>query len=256
MIFDTHAHYDDNAFDADRAALIESLPKNNIKAVCNVGANMATSNSTCELAEKYEHIYAAIGVHPDDAIEIMDENNLSLLSKMAQENKKVVAIGEIGLDYHWNVHDPSIQKTAFEKQIMLANSLRLPIIIHSRDACNDTMTVLKHGPFPEKRGVMHCFSYSKETAVEILDMGFFIGIGGVSTFSNAKKLKEVIKTTPLDRIVLETDCPYLAPVPHRGERNCSLYLPLVIEAIAALKEVSPQYIEEATYENALRLYNI
>lgn len=255
MIFDSHAHYDDKAFDEDREAILASLWDNNVGAVVNIGASMESSRKSLELANTHEHIYAAIGVHPDEAGQISD-STIEELRSMALANSKVVAIGEVGLDYHWDVHSRDIQKSAFKQQIALARELNLPINIHSRDAALDTMDILKAAELPKAGGIMHCFSYSPEIAKEVLSLGLYLGIGGVSTFSNAKKLKEVIVNTPIDRIVIETDCPYLAPTPHRGERNSSLFLPLVIEQIASLKEMTPKDVEEETYKNACRIYNI
>lgn len=255
MIFDTHAHYDDKAFDEDRDELLQSMRDLGIQTIVNVGASLEGSRRSVLLANKYEHVYAAVGVHPDDAGEI-NASSLDELKQLALNNPKVVAIGEIGLDYHWDVHDRNIQKDAFASQIALACDLDLPVNIHSRDAALDTMDLLKSVTLPNKGGIMHCFSYSPEIAKEVLDLGLSIGIGGVCTFSNAKKLKEVVANTPLDRIVIETDCPYLAPTPHRGSRNSSLYLPLVIEQIAVLKDLSVEEVENQTYKNACRIYNL
>ena len=236
MIFDTHAHYDDEAFDEDRDSLIASLKDNGITRVVNVGADLKGSRASVELADKYDFIYAAIGAHPDNAKEI-DDAGIATLKELSK-NKKVVAIGEIGLDYYWNKDNAEEQKEAFSRQIDLARELSLPIIIHSRDAAKDTMDILKEQDAGKVGGVMHCFSYSTEIAREVVDMGLYIGVGGVVTFKNGKKLREALLEVPLDKIILETDCPYLAPEPHRGSRNSSLNLPYVVKAIADIKGVS------------------
>lgn len=254
MIFDTHAHYDDEAFDEDRDSLIASLKDNGITRVVNVGADLKGSRASVELADKYDFIYAAIGAHPDNAKEI-DDAGIATLKELSK-NKKVVAIGEIGLDYYWNKDNAEEQKEAFSRQINLARELSLPIIIHSRDAAKDTMDVLKEKDAGSVGGVMHCFSYSTEIAREVVDMGLYIGVGGVVTFKNGKKLREALLEVPLDKIVLETDCPYLAPEPHRGSRNSSLNLPYVVKAIADIKGVSVEEVMKTTYNNACRMYRI
>ena len=254
MIFDTHAHYDDEAFDEDRDSLIASLKDNGITGVVNVGADLKGSRASVELADKYDFIYAAIGAHPDNAKEIEDAGIATL--KELTKNKKVVAIGEIGLDYYWNKDNAEEQKEAFSRQINLARELSLPIIIHSRDAAKDTMDVLKEKDAGSVGGVMHCFSYSTEIAREVVDMGLYIGVGGVVTFKNGKKLREALLEVPLDKIILETDCPYLAPEPHRGSRNSSLNLPYVVKAIADIKGVSVEEVMKTTYNNACRMYRI
>lgn len=254
MIFDTHAHYDDEAFKDDCDEMLLSMNKNNVGKIVNVGAHLAGSQRSIDLANKYPFVYAAIGVHPDDADEV-DEEGIAKLEKMTH-NEKVVAVGEIGLDYYWHKDNYEIQQRVFKEQIELARKCGLPIIIHSRDAAADTMRILKENDAGVNGGVVHCFSYSPEIAKEAIDMGFNIGVGGVVTFNNAKKLKEVVESIPLEKIVLETDCPYLAPVPFRGQRNSSLYLPYVTEVIAAIKKVSTKEVEDVTYENACRMYGI
>ncbi|MBP5275417.1 MAG: TatD family hydrolase [Lachnospiraceae bacterium] len=254
MIFDTHAHYDDEAFDEDRDSLIASLKDNGITRVVNVGADLKGSRASVELADKYDFIYAAIGAHPDNAKEI-DDAGIATLKELSK-NKKVVAIGEIGLDYYWNKDNAEEQKEAFSRQINLARELSLPIIIHSRDAAKDTMDILKEQDAGKVGGVMHCFSYSTEIAREVVDMGLYIGVGGVVTFKNGKKLREALLEVPLDKIILETDCPYLAPEPHRGSRNSSLNLPYVVKAIADIKGVSVEEVMKTTYNNACRMYRI
>ncbi len=265
MIFDTHAHYDDEAFNDDRDAVLERLEAAGIGRVVNCGADLASSKRSVELAGKNGFIYAAVGVHPDNAGEIVSDSGevlgLDELRKLAKDSK-VVAVGEIGLDYHWNIYPAEVQKQAFIRQWELAVELGLPIEIHSRDAAEDTMTIVR-GMFEsekragrELRADMHCFSYSPELAAEYLKMGFYLGVGGVITFKNAKKLREVVDQTPLDRILLETDCPYLAPEPHRGTRNNSSYLTSVAAAIADIKGIDPSAAERATFENALRFFRL
>lgn len=258
-IFDSHAHYDDEAFDEDRDSLLESLPKNGIGAVVNVGASLETSKMSLELAKKYPHVYAALGVHPENAAEV-DDNCLKWISEHVND-ERVVAVGEIGLDYHYEGFDKNVQWEAFERQLALAERTKLPLIIHSRDAAEDTLGIIKkhmegRTENRENPGVIHCFSYSKEMAQEYLKMGFYIGIGGVVTFSNAKKLKEVAAEISLDRILLETDCPYLSPVPNRGKRNSSLNLPYVAAEIAKIRNISEKELIKAAWDNALRMYKI
>ena len=255
MIFDTHAHYDDEAFNEDREQLIEELKASDIKRIVNVGANLRTSKNSVDLSEKYDLFYAAVGVHPDDADEVTDEG-IKILRKLS-EAKKVVAIGEIGLDYYWNKDNMDLQKEAFRRQIELAKELSLPIIVHSREAAQDTMDILKETDAGRTAGgVVHCFSYSPEIATKAVKMGFYIGVGGVVTFKNAKKLKETVEIIPLEKIVLETDCPYLAPDPFRGKRNSSLYLEYVVKEIAGLKGIDENTVMEQTYKNALDMYRI
>ena len=254
MIFDSHAHYDDEAFDIDRDELLDSFPFNDIAYVVNVGADIKTSQNTVELTKRFPHVYGAVGIHPNE-VGTITSADLMQLRQFAMEDK-IVAIGEIGLDYYYREPDKEIQKVWFMKQMELARELKLPIIIHSRDAAKDTLDLMKNAYAEEIGGVVHCFSYSKEVAKEILDMNFYIGIGGVVTFQNAKKLKEAVKEIPLERIVLETDCPYLAPAPNRGKRNSSLNLPYVAKEIAKLKEISYEEVVETTYKNAKALYRM
>ena len=254
MIFDTHAHYDDEAFNEDREKLIDEISRSEIRKIVNVGANLATSKNSVDLSEKYDFFYAAVGVHPDDAAEVTEEG-IERLRELAK-GKKVVAVGEIGLDYYWNKDNSDLQKTAFKRQIELARELSLPIIVHSRDAAADTMDILHETDAGNLGGVIHCFSYSPEIALEFVKMGFYIGIGGVVTFKNAKKIKESVEAIPLEKIVLETDCPYLAPDPFRGKRNSSLYLEYVVKEIARLKGIDENTVMEQTFKNALNMYNI
>ncbi len=254
MIFDTHAHYDDEQFDEDREALLASMESAGITNIVNVGASLETTRKTLELAHKYDFIHAAVGVHPSEVAEL-DEDKFELLREWSQDGR-CVAIGEIGLDYHWPEPSPELQKKWFARQLQLARQQRLPVIIHSRDAASDTLEVMKENHAEEIGGVVHCFSYSKEIAKICVDMGFYIGIGGVVTFKNGKKMKEVVEQTPIDKILLETDCPYLAPEPNRGKRNSSLNLPLVVDAIAAIKGISAEEVIRITEDNAKRMYGL
>ncbi len=254
MIFDTHAHYDDEAFDEDRDGLIQTLNENGIEKVVNVGASLKSCSTTLQLMKQYPFVYGALGVHPSETGELDDKSFLWLKEQCKQE--KCVAVGEIGLDYHWPEPDREIQKKWFVRQLKLAKELGLPAVIHSRDAAQDTMQIMKQMHAEDIGGVIHCFAYSVEVADVFLDLGFYIGIGGVVTFKNAKKLKETVIHTPMDRIVLETDCPYLAPEPNRGKRNSSLNIPSIIDVIAELKQLDPKEVEEITYKNAMKLYRM
>ncbi len=254
MIFDSHAHYDDEAFEEDRDSLLLSMQTNGIGTIVNVGASLESSRNSLLLAESYDFIYAAVGVHPSDTAQLNEENYIELCSMM--DCDKVVAVGEIGLDYHWDEPKRDIQKKWFVRQLHTAIEKKKPIIIHSRDAAADTLDIMKAEKPWDCGGVIHCFSYSVEMAREYLSQGFYIGIGGVLTFNNAKKLKEVAEYTPLNQIVLETDCPYLAPVPNRGKRNSSLNLSYVAEMLAQIKGIDREEVEHITYENACNLYKI
>lgn len=254
MIFDTHAHFDDEAFDGDREELLASLQENNIGCVVNVSASMASVETSRKLSEIYPFVYTSVGVHPDEIREL-DEAAYEKLARDA-EYEKCVAIGEIGLDYHWNKDNKEQQAAAFRRQLKIAKDLKKPVIIHSREAANDTFEIMKEAHAAGIGGVIHCYSYSWEMAREYIKMGYFIGVGGVLTFKNAGKLKEVVKNAPLENLVLETDCPYLAPVPHRGERNSSLNLKYVVETMAEIKGVSKEEIERITWDNACRLYEV
>ena len=252
MIFDTHAHYDDPAFDDDREELVSSLPGMGIGAFVNVSSDEESLSGTEKIIKKYPFAYGAMGIHPSDIVD-----SLELLDKVKQKtlcHDKVVAIGEIGLDYHYKDTDAPLQKKWFRLQLDLAREIGKPVIIHSRDAAEDTYEIMKEAHAGEIGGVVHCFSYSPEMAELFVKMGFFIGIGGVITFKNAKKLRETVHRIGLENLVLETDCPYLAPEPHRGERNSSLYLPAVAEAIGEIKGISRLKVEEETFKNAEKLY--
>lgn len=252
MIFETHAHYDDDAFAEDSDKLLRSASENGIGRIVNIGASFSSCKKTLALMEKYSFVYGALGIHPSETGE-MDESTYVWLQENLK-HPKCVAVGEIGLDYYWPEPDREVQKKWFVRQLELARQLQLPVVIHSRDAAKDTVEIMKAQHAEEIGGVVHCFSYTKETAAVFLDMGFYIGIGGVVTFKNAKKLKEAVAHIPLERIVLETDSPYLAPEPNRGKRNTSLYIPYIIEEIAKIKQVSSELVEEVTWKNAEKLY--
>lgn len=253
-IFDTHAHYDDEAFDEDRDSLLRQLPGEGIRKVVNVGASLASCKKTIELMKQYDYIYGALGIHPNETGEL-DEEKFAWLRESCQQ-EKCVAVGEIGLDYYWDEPARELQREWFARQLDLARELQLPVIIHSREAAKDTIDVMKALKAEEIGGVIHCYSYTRETARTFLDMGFYFGIGGVLTFSNAKKVKEAVAYLPMDRIVLETDCPYLAPVPNRGKRNSSLNIPYVISEMAKIKNLTEEEIRYSAWENAHKLYRI
>lgn len=252
QIIDTHTHYDDEAFEQDREALLESLPGKGIEKVIDVGATVDSAYEAFRLAKKWPHVYCALGVHPNEVGELTDEI-LSDFERLSGESK-VTAIGEIGLDYHHEEPGREVQAVWFRKQIQLARRTGLPVIIHSRDAAQDTLELLREERAEEAGGVIHCYSYSPEMAQIYVSMGFYLGIGGVVTYPNARKLKETVQSVPMERILLETDCPYLTPAPHRGKRNSSLYLPHVVDAIASLRGMSAQEVIDITRENALRCF--
>lgn len=256
MIFETHGHYDDEQFDEDRERLIAEFLEKDIDKVMNVGADMQSSRNSVELAGKYPHFYAAVGVHPSEVGDLT-EDDMQALKQMTLENPKVKAIGEIGLDYHFDDDPPrDVQKKWFIRQLELAQELGMPIIIHSRDAASDTMEILKDMDGGRNGGVIHCYSYSREQAREYIKMGFHIGVGGVVTFKNSRRLQEVVEDIPLEKIVLETDSPYMAPVPFRGTRNSALNIPYIAEKIAEIKGVPVQKVYDQTYENALKMYKM
>ncbi len=253
MIFDTHAHYDDEQFNEDRYELLDTMQGNGVAAIVNVGASLRGCKAAMELAEKYPFVYAAVGVHPDHAGEL-DEEKLAKLEEWCK-SEKVVAVGEIGLDYHWDEYPRDVQKEWFIRQIDLARKLDLPVNVHSRDASEDTFQIMKEHAAGLK-GIIHCFSGSKELAMEYVKLGFHIGIGGVVTFKNGKKLKQVVEAIPLTSIVLETDCPYLAPEPYRGKRNNSIYIKHVAEEVARLKGVTLEEVLAQTEANARAVYGL
>lgn len=260
MIFESHAHYDDRQFDVDRETLLENLPFQNVGVIVNVGSDIRSSKESITLAHQYDYIYAAIGVHPDE-VDTMKEADMEELSHMAREDK-VVAIGEIGLDYfrkEGNAYK-SVQKEWFCRQLDLAKEIEKPVIIHSRDAAEDTIQILrdfrKENPQIENPGVIHCYSYSPELAKEYVAMGFYIGIGGVVTFKNAKKLVETVAQIPLERILVETDSPYLCPEPNRGKRNDSSQIRYVMDRIADIRGIAPEEVEKQTEMNARKMYRL
>lgn len=252
-IFESHAHYDSRKFEEDREELLSSMQENGIGTIMNVGATWKSVTTVIELAEQYPFMYAALGLHPDEVGDLDDEKFEFLKSQCNHE--KVVAIGEIGLDYYWDNESHDVQKKWFIRQLDLARELDLPVIIHSRDAAEDTLKIMKEHA-KGLRGVIHCFSYSKELAEEYVKMGFYIGVGGVVTFKNGKKLKEVVEAIPLERILLETDCPYLAPEPYRGKRNSSLYIPHIAQEIADLRGITYEEVVAQTEQNAKMLFGI
>ena len=254
MIFESHAHYEDHKFDEDREELLGQLPKQGIEYVVNVGSSLATTKATLELIKKYDYMYGAVGVHPEECAELTEESFDWLKSVTGEE--KVVALGEIGLDYYWDDPERSIQKKWFERQIALAIEVGLPMIIHSRDAAKDTLDIIKACNGEKAGGVIHCFSYGTDMAKAYLDMGFYIGIGGVVTFKNAKKLKEVAEYVPLERILLETDCPYMAPEPFRGKRCNSSMIEYTAAKAAEIMGVTADEMQDITLKNAKRFFGI
>lgn len=253
MIIDSHAHYDDSAFLEDQDVLLNDMKQNGIEKIINVGASIRGCYATKELSEKYDFVYGALGVHPEDVSNLTQDHLDWILENSS--DPKIVAIGEIGLDYHYDEPSRLVQKEWFAKQILLAKKANLPVIIHSRDAAYDTITTMKENHAEQLKGVIHCYSYSKESARDYLEMGYFFGIGGVLTFKNGKKLQEAVSYIPIEHLILETDAPYLSPEPFRGKRNCSLYIPYVIEKIAEIKNISKEEVERITYENTLRLFD-
>lgn len=254
MIFETHAHYDDERFAGDRGELLAQLPSLGIEKVINVASTISSIEDCVTLARTYEHVYAAVGVHPSE-LEGMSEAVIEKLRSLAAW-EKTVAIGEIGLDYYWEKDSVAQenQRNWFRRQMELAREVSLPVIIHSRDAAEDTFTLMKELHAEEIPGVVHCYSYSPELAREYVKMGYYIGVGGVVTFKNAKKLVQTVDETPMERILLETDSPYLTPEPHRGHRNDSRELVYVVEKIAQIKGITTEEVEAATWENAGRLF--
>lgn len=251
MIFDSHAHYDDKVFNEDRDVLLKELPSKGVCGVVNCSADLSESRESVSLADKYDYIFAAVGVHPHGA-ENLDENYLEELKKLAG-HKKVVAIGEIGLDYHYDFSPRDIQKKIFEEQIKLALDLDLPVIIHDREAHKDTMDLLKKY---RPKGVIHCFSGSVEMAREVIDLGMYIGLGGAVTFKNAKNPILVAKEIPLTSMLIETDAPYMTPVPFRGKRCDSSHIYYTAEKIAEVRGVTKEEILEYTRKNALNLFGL
>ena len=254
MLFDTHAHYDDKRFTDDLDSLLSAMKENNVGYIVNAGCDIETSRFGKQLSEKYDFCYYTAGFHPGNIKKPLTEDDLDKIALLCNHSK-AVAIGEIGLDYHYDGFSKDTQKDAFSKQIDLARRLSLPFVIHSRDATGDTLDILK-SEYKNTGAIWHCFGESVETARIALDMGITISIGGTVTFKNNIRAVEAVKYIPLDMLVIETDAPYLSPVPHRGERNSSLNIHLVAQKIAEIKSVSFELVEEATTENAKRVYSI
>lgn len=277
-IFDTHAHLCDAAFDMDREAIIADLGAHGVGAFTEIGFDLPSSRAALALAERYPQVYAAVGFHPDHSDHLRDED-VETLRQMVENDKKIVAIGEIGLDYHYTREGilrraaasgqeadpeslatadpgPEIQKACFRRMLQLARELGLPINVHSREAAQDTYDLIVEERGYENSGIIHCFGYPVEMAERFVKLGLYVGVGGVVTFKNSRKLKEVVERIPIERIVLETDCPYMAPVPKRGTRNDPRNLPYVVEEIAALRQMDPAEVIRITTENAKRVYRI
>ena len=247
LIFDTHAHYDDERFDDIREELLSSLQKNGVGAAITCGCDKESSKKALEMAEKYQNVFSAVGIHPSN---INSGTTIEEIENLAK-HKKCVAIGEIGLDYYWTQDNKPLQKEIFIKQLELAKKLNLPVLIHDRDAHADTLEILREY---KPKGVVHSFSGSPEMAKELIELGIYIGIGGVITFKNAKKLPDVVKMLPMDRMLLETDAPYLTPVPYRGKTNHSAMIYFSAEKIAEIKETSTEEILKQTFLNAKNLF--
>ncbi|NMH67756.1 TatD family hydrolase [Bacillus sp. RO3] len=254
MLFDTHVHLNADQFEEDLDEVVSRAREAGVENMVVVGFDRPTIMRAMELIEQYEWLYASIGWHPVDAID-MKEEDLAWIEELSQ-HPKVVAIGEMGLDYHWDKSPKDVQKEVFRQQIQLAKKVKLPIVIHNRDATQDIVDILREEGAEEVGGIMHCFSGSPEIAQECVDMNFYISLGGPVTFKNAKKPKEVAKAIPLEKLLIETDCPYLAPHPYRGKRNEPSYVKLVAEQIAELKGISLEEVEKITTENAKKLFNI
>lgn len=249
--FESHAHYDDKRFREDREELLqELLPASGVSHIINIGCDVKSSEISVRMAEKYDYIYAAVGVHPHELYD-MSSQTIDKLRKLSQ-HKKVVAIGEIGLDYHYDTHPREFQRFWFIQQLRLAEETGLPVVIHSREASQDTFDIISRSNV--RRGSIHCYSGSAEMALDYVKMGFHIGVGGVVTFSNAKKLVEVVEAIPIESILIETDCPYLAPAPNRGKRNDSRNLKYIVEKIAEIKNMTPEAVAEITKKNAKNLF--
>ncbi|WP_297420264.1 TatD family hydrolase [Clostridium sp.] len=250
-IIDSHAHYDDEAFNEDREEVLQEINKNGVIGVLNCAASYDSLKTTDKLTKDYDFIFGALGIHPENANE-MKEDTIDEIRAYIKNNDKIVAIGEIGLDYYWDENPPKdIQKDVFRRQMILAKDLNYPVVIHDRDAHNDTLEIMKE--FPEVTGVVHCFSGSVEFARECIKLGYYIGFTGVVTFKNAKKIVEVAKEIPLEKILVETDCPYMAPEPNRGKRNKSDYIEYIITKIADIKGIDPYEANLRFNENFYRL---
>lgn len=252
-IFDTHAHYDADQFASDREAVLAALPGAGVGLVVDPGCDVASSREAVTLAERFDHVYAAVGIHPEDCAGCTDAD-FGVIRELCRR-EKVVAVGEIGLDYYWKENPPrDFQEQVFRRQIELALELDLPVIIHDREAHGDSLRIVLD--YPELRGVFHCFSGSPEMAQELLKQGWYLGFDGPITYKNAKRAPEVAAVTPLNRIVIETDAPYMAPVPFRGKRNDSRYLPYVVEKLAEWKGVTPEEMTDITWQNGKRLFGL
>jgi len=252
MYFDSHAHYDDARFNSDRKKLLATLPQQGIAGVINAGSCITSSQASSALAETYAYVYAAVGVHPHNVADMTD-TDLDTLQSLCN-HKKTVALGEIGLDFHYDNSPRDIQRLWFAKQLTLSKSLDMPVVIHSREAAAETMAIIKDSGV--SKGVLHCYSGHLPMALEYIEMGYYISIGGVVTYKNANKTREVAAGIPLDRLLLETDAPYLSPVPFRGKRNDSTTLPYVVEAIAQARGIAPEAVAKATAENAHICFSI
>ncbi len=256
MLIDTHCHLNDEQLENDTKDIIERAKEHNVKKLVCVGASLSSSVKAVEIANEYDNVFAVIGVHPDDANTFNDEI-LDKLRELAKNNKKVVAIGEIGLDYHFVQDNKEAQKQCFIKQIELANELDLPIVIHTRDAMGDTLDIVrKYKDKIKKGGIFHCFHGSKEVLCEINKMGFYVSYGGAITFNNANSLREIVKQTPLDKILTETDCPYMAPVPLRGTINEPKNIDLIFEKMCEIKNISKNELEKIIENNTKKIFNI
>ncbi|MCR5452356.1 MAG: TatD family hydrolase [Lachnospiraceae bacterium] len=262
MIFDTHAHYDDEAFDEDRDELLSSMEENGVGTIINVGASVSSSRKSIELAHKYSFIYAAVGIHPEEFNELDEEHESEIRLMIENEqhgyNDRIAAVGEIGLDYHWaeNEKQRELQRESFKRQLEMAKRYNLPAIIHSREAAEDTFNIIEKATDENLECVIHCYSGSPEMAIRYTQMGHYIGVGGVVTFKNGKKLKETVARIPMEKLLLETDCPYMSPEPYRGKRNDSTYIKYVVKEIAAIRGMSEEDIISVTEKNARRFYMI
>jgi TatD DNase family protein len=262
MIFDTHAHYNDEQFDSDRYSLLSSMPENGVGLIMNACSKLDEMPLILEMCERFPFMYAAVGIHPEEVLTLADDavdftnNSLDKIREYAK-HPKIKAIGEIGLDYYWTTDTKHAQQEALADQVDIARELKLPVIIHDREAHGDCIRILKEHKAYECGGVFHCYSGSAEMVREITDeLNMYIAFGGALTFKNAKKPVSAAAAVPLDRLLIETDCPYMAPVPYRGKRNSSLYLPEVIKKLAEIKGVTPEEIEKITEENGRRLFGI
>ena len=253
-IFDSHAHYDDEAFDEDRIEVFEQLKEAGIIGILNCSASYESIEKTNKLTKEWDFIYGAVGIHPENANEFT-KDVINEIRDIVKTNAKILAIGEIGLDYYWSENpDKSVQKDVLRSQMKLAEEMGLPVIIHDRDAHQDTLEILRE--FPKVTGIVHCFSGSVEFAKECLALGYYIGITGVVTFKNSKKVKEVVESVPMERLLVETDCPYMAPEPNRGKRNKSDYIKYVIDKIAEIKGISSKEVNEVANENLYRIMGL